>query len=319
MTPTGDSLTARFAVPEVTERLYIAVDSQARRHMLIPLEDNQGDFNDDQSRGISVETRALVLKDRNMQRYIDIICRDTPGHDAFDVIGGELATGLASSGLAPARIVSLTLAKWRRFWGNAPRQILSREEQIGLFAEIWFLSEWLIPYVGADEAVARWRGPYGTRHDFEWAGRSVEVKATSSTRGRIHRINGLDQLTPPENGRLNLFSIQVREEDGAENTLFRIVTACRSKLESSPEAMDRFESALIQTGYSIVHEGEYTKLRLRIVDGALFRVEDDFPRITRNSFATGVPSGIEHVDYEVSLNGFDRLIVASQPVSVTEL
>lgn len=208
-------------------------------------------------------------------------------------------------------IVELVLAKWRRFWGELPRQMLSREEQLGLFAELWFLSTWLATHIGVSRAVFPWRGPFGARHDFEWIGRSIEVKATTSVRGRIHRINGLDQLAPPENGDLMLFSLRLREEAGASNTLPGLVAACRSLMELEPDTLDRFEAALAQANYSPAYEDEYAKLKLRVIDECLFRVEQDFPRITVASFREGVPSGVERVEYEVNLGGCEHLLIAT--------
>jgi hypothetical protein len=49
------------------------------------------------------------------------------------------------------------------------------------------------------------------------------------------------------------------------------------------------------------------------VDSALYRVEDDFPRITPDVFAGGVPGGVEEVGYTINLSGFDTLIYARDP------
>jgi hypothetical protein len=311
--PSGESLTARFAIPTVTERLLAAIDADGQRHLLVPLQANDEELRDAQSRGVSVATRELTVRDRGTGRYLDFECHDAAGHEAFDLIGGELAEGLKSEGAKPAVLAGRVLAKWRRFWGQSPWQILSREEQLGLFAELWFLSVWLIPRVGISKALAGWRGPLGARHDFEWPGKSVEVKATTSTRGRVHRINGLDQLAPPEKGELLLFSLRLREEGGASNTLTGLVASCRTLMESDAEALSGFESALVQVGYSSAHEEEYAKVKLRIADEGLFRVQENFPRLTQASFAGGVPSGVERVEYAINLAGFDHLRVANMP------
>jgi hypothetical protein len=311
--PSGESLTARFAIPTVTERLLAAIDSDGRRHLLVPLKPGNEELRDAQSRGVSVATRELTVRDRGTARYLDFECHDAAGHEAFDLIGGELAEGLKSEGAKPAVLAARVLAKWRRFWGQSPWQILLREEQLGLFAELWFLSVWLIPRAGISKSLTGWRGPLGARHDFEWAGKSVEVKATTSTRGRVHRINGLDQLAPPENGALMFFSLRLREEGGASNTLPGLVASCRSLLEADAEALNRFESALAQVGYSPAHEEEYARVKLRIADEGLFRVQENFPRLTQASFASGVPAGVERVEYEINLAGFDHLRIAAKP------
>lgn len=317
--PMGESLTARLAVPGVTNRLLAALDSESRRHLLIQLQPDEVELHDDQSRGVSVTTRELVVHEHGSGRYLDICCNDASGYNALDLIGSEIAGGLDVSGTTPARIVELVLAKWRRFWGELPRQMLSREEQLGLFAELWFLSIWMASLIGTSEAVIRWRGPFSARHDFEWPGRSIEVKATTSVRGRIHRINGLDQLTPPVNGDLLLFSLRLREEAGASNTLPGLITVCRAQMELEPDTLDRFEAALAQANYSPAYEEEYAKLKLRVVDEGLFRVEQDFPRITAASFESGVPSGVERVEYEVNLGGCNHLLIATNAATLSIL
>lgn len=311
--PIGDRLAARLGVPEITERLQCALDSNHHRHLLIALTPSEEELNDTQTRGISVLTRELVTQGNEATRYLDIECQDAAGHAALDIIGGELAGQLAQEDKPPKEIVERVLAKWRRFWGEVPKNLLSREELLGLFAELWFLTLWLLPKVGAERAVERWRGPFGARHDFEWQGKSIEVKAASSTRGRIHYINGIEQLAPPENGELLLFSVGVREEAGAARTLPGIIDVCRSLLTSNPEALSRFEIGLARIGYSPAHDDEYAKTPLRVVEEALFAVRDDFPRVTENEFAAGIPIGVEAFHYEINLNAFDHLRVAKSP------
>lgn len=314
--PVGENLTARAAISGVTDRLLCALDSEGKRHLLIALRTDEEGLRDTRSRGVSVLTRDLVVRGESAARYLDIQCLDTAGHTAFDLIGGELAEELAHPNSEPAGVVRRVLARWRRFWGQLPQSLLSREELLGLFGELWFLSRWLLPCYGVAEAVQRWRGPFGARHDFEWELKSVEVKATTSERGRIHHINGLEQLCPPEQGELLFFSLRLREEAGATNTLPSLIADTRRQLESDDEALSRFETALAQVGYSPVHDDEYSRVHLRVVDEGLYAVQEDFPRLTPAQFNGDVPPGVEGVDYEINLNTFDHLCVAKSPADV---
>lgn len=315
----GETLWARRATPDLTERLVAAIDADGKRHLLIPLSPTEEGVEDSQSRGIEVATRVLAMLSQTPCRYLDITCQDATGHQAFDLIGGELAERLAANVETAAEIVSRVIAKWRRFWGQTPKQILSRERQIGLFAEIWFLTHWLLPRFGTTESVSRWRGPFGSRHDFEWPERSVEVKATTTTKGCIHRINGLDQLAPPDKGTLFFFSLQLREEAGAENTLPSVITACLAKMLDDPNATGIFENTLLRAEYSPTHEDEYKKLKLRVVAQGLYTVCNDFPKLTRASFPNGIPSGIEHIEYDINLDSVSHLCVARQPAEASAL
>lgn len=315
----GLNLWARRAVPDVTSRLLSAVDPDGQRHLMIRLDVGDSDLTDSQSRGLEVTTRELTIRGQESGRYLDIVCRDKAGHETFDLIGGELAERLAACREQPHESVLGVLAKWRRFWGKVPQDMLSREQQLGLFAELWFLSVWLVQRVRAAEAVERWRGPFGARHDFEWLKHSVEVKGTASTRGPVHRIHGIDQLALPEHGNLLLFSLRVREEAGATNSLPAVITMCRHQISHEEEVLSKFESALMRAGYSVAHEEAYRNIRFRIVEEGLYAVRDDFPRLTPSQIFTGVPAGIEHVDYDINLGGFQHLRIAQSAAEVFDL
>lgn len=310
--PQGETLWARRAAPEITERLIAGLDADNRRHFLILLSREEKGIDDRKSRGVEVATRELRVPGHETGQYLDVTCLDSAGYDVFDLIGGELADRLASGRETAPEVTARVLAKWRRFWGQLALKTLSLESQLGLFGELWFLSVWLAKPAGAATAVTRWRGPFGARHDFEWAGRSVEVKTTESSRGRIHRINGLDQLLPPENGDLLFFSLRVREEAGATNSLPILVEKCRALLTPYPDALGQFESAIVETGYSSLHADEYAKLHLRVAHEGLYWVDANFPRLT-TTVLKNVPAGIERVEYEINLAGCDELLVAPNP------
>jgi hypothetical protein len=314
--PRGDELTARLAIPDVSDRILAAIDASHRRHLLIVLTPDDAELRDSQSRGLGVTTSNLAVSGRAPTRYLDIACRDSAGHDALDIIGGELGQRLAAGTETPQECVSRVLAKWRRFWGQVPQSILAREEVLGLFAELWFLCFWLVPRVGPMEAVRRWRGPSGARHDFEWQRCSVEAKATTSVRGIVHSINGIEQLAPPEEGDLLLFSMRLREEGGATNSLPTLIDTSRTLLTGDESALAGLESRLNRAGYSPFHEDEYAKTKLRVVEEAVYRVDSDFPRITPSTVGGALPSGVEYVTYDINLSGFGHLIVAREPVGL---
>lgn len=309
----GDILLVRRAAPEQIDRLFVGIDAQSQRHVLIKLLESDLDLEDQQTRGVRVATRELGGEGHEPGRYLDLVCQDPSGHPAFDLIGGEIADRLIA-GADPAPLaVAKVIGKWRRFWGQVPRSMLSTSEQLGLFAELWFLKTWLATRVPIAEAIERWRGPLGSRHDFEWTGRSVEVKATTSTRGAIHRINGVDQLEPPEQGGLFLFSLRLREEAGAENTLPALIRICQQAVSDDADAASVLDSRLARAGYSPAHDSEYAKMHLRVVGEGLYRVTTEFPRVVPSSFTAGVPLGVERIEYEINLSGFDHLRVAERP------
>lgn len=303
--PHGETLTARYAIPETTERLLAALDADARRHLLIELREGDEPLSDSDSRGLRIATRELAIPGHAAGSYIDLACVDPQGYAALDVIGGEVGEGLAQLGADPALIVSRVLAKWRRFWGHAPTSLLPLEKQIGLFAELWFLLWWMLPATNAATATQRWRGPYGARHDFEWLGRSIEVKASSTVDREIFRIHGLEQLDPPQPGDLFLFGLRVREEAGASHNLVTVVDQIRLALAPDASSLDLFESALSRAGYTPLHEPDYSRVHWRVVSERFYFVDAAFPKLTPASLLGGeAPAGVIDVSYSIDLTAY---------------
>ncbi len=310
--PKGERISAILVSPEASKRLYAGFDSNKKRHFLILLNGNDESYQDLQSRGFSVVTRELIIKNSVAKRYVDIICNDNAGHIIFDVMGSEIAEKL-DKGYNMGEVIKSVIDKWRNFWGKPLNEFLSHNKIIGLFAELWFLGHWLLPNLNKLEAINRWRGPLLSRHDFEWLGKSVEVKSTTNVRSRIHKIHGIDQLSPPENGELFLFSLRLREEQGGDKTLPDIIALCRGLLKEDIDALSKFENMLSIAGYSPIHDEEYLKFRFRIVDEKLYDVTDEFPRLINESFINGVPSGVGTIEYFINLDGYDNLCVANSP------
>ncbi|MGC7845709.1 PD-(D/E)XK motif protein [Desulforudis sp. 1088] len=301
-------LNAKPVTPGI--ELFLAVDHEGYRHALLLLESFEQAFVDDRSRGLTVRGRGLEVEGQSGRPFLDIVCTDRNGHDAFNLVIAEILQRLAA-GDSAADAVRLTLARWRRFWGGSPGAGLSREQVRGLFGELWFLLVWLIPH-GLDN-VRHWTGPTGARHDFQWPVFSVEVKTTESIRGHVHRINGLDQLDPPDNGILYLFSLRVREEASSSNSLVTAVNGIMDALSGNPILLDLFEDRLARAGYSPVQADRYSQIRFRLVGERLYRVDSGFPRLSTASFGGGLPRGVERVEYDINLETCPDLLVGRSP------
>ena len=286
--------------PDLSERLIGGISRTGMRGLVIARRDGEETLSDAKSRGLSVRTEQLTEGSQTTE-YVSIGCLGATGHPLFDLIAMDLAAALQSTD--PATAVTRVLGKWRRFWGQAPRSMMGREEQLGLFAELWFLLHWMFPAVGIGTAMKRWRGPIGARRDFEWAGHAIEVKSSTIVRGPLFRINSIDQLEAGTDN-LWLFGLRVREDGSSPLNLPDLVNACLTTLGADPDYQMRFESMLARSGYSRIYESEYRLLLLRIVDAKLYEVSDDFPKITADSFANGIPSGVNEVSYTIDLSGF---------------
>lgn len=315
--PVGEIYVARCGFAEITDVVLAAIDSSGSRHFLIPLESTDDFIQDRRSRGISVNVKNLHIRGDSREpselRYIDIRLEEDSEREMFDIIGRQIALTLRQENRPRSDSVRAVLARWRHFWGTATSSALSREEVVGLFSELWFMTRWILP-VASSVLVYGWRGPSGGRHDFEWKNASVEVKGTTVTEGIKHWVNGMDQLAPPDNGRLYLFSLKMREENGATNTLPGMIRSCMQMIGDDVELAEFVEETIARTGYSPAHDDIYERLKFRVTDEALYEVRGRFPRITSASFPEGEPNGVERIQYQINLEGYDDLIVATKPV-----
>jgi hypothetical protein len=131
---------------------------------------------------------------------------------------------------------------------------------------------------------------------------SVEVKTAACTPGTIpvHTITSLDQLDMPEVGQLYLFSFHVVDDALAANSLPLLVEQVFTTLSSDPDALVFFSERLAKVGYNPADGARYLR-PLRVVSEGLYRVDESFPRLTRESFGSGLPPGIAEVSYTLSM------------------
>lgn len=287
----------------------LAVDHESVPHLLVA-HAAKSDVRDDRSRGIRVVSHPLRVEGRPQAPFIDVISTDPASRQMFQLVTTEIVKAVRT-GIAPADAVESTLARWRRFWASVPEAGLTLDQIRGLFGELWFLRFWLMPRDVMH--VNHWRGPEGARHDFQWPGHAVESKATNSVRGHVHRINGVDQLTPPDGGTLHVFSLRVRDEPSSMNSLVALIEQVRDAVAGKPALADRFDLGLARAGYSPAHADRYREPRFFITDERLYRVGDGFPRLSKESFVHGLPPGIERVEYDLNLEAADAFCVSRRP------
>src|SRR5205823_6466872 len=116
---------------------------------------------------------------------------------------------------------------------------------------------WLAAWIGVPAAIKVWRGPFGSRHDFEGKSASVEVKTTTARDSRVHHIHGIDQLAKPEQGGLLFFSLAVQREGGATNSIVILIDAIRALLRADPDLASEFNTAISRAGYSDAFRKHY--------------------------------------------------------------
>jgi hypothetical protein len=230
---------------------------------------------------------CLVLKD---QLYLEI----------FATLANDIVERLLLIEDEPTAVRALLsrLSTWQRFLEKFGIDLLTVEEQAGLFAELLMLETELVPILGATAAVRSWRGPFGEPHDFRWGETAVEVKATTGRDPTAFHVANLQQLDQGAAERLFLVHVKLLSDTASGLSLPDLVARVRATLASvDPSAASEFGASLQEAGFLDVQADAYRGRRLGVHACRWFEVIDGFPRLT----AASVPDGIQTARCSVSL------------------
>jgi hypothetical protein len=307
---TPDTNRALEAVPVSGDEVWAAVDYEGRRHLLLQVPDGT-EAPSTTTQGLQVNVARHQVEGRGPAEYLDLRCLSDDVAATFTAVAADI--GADASHVPQAERVSAVvsaLSRWQWFWGIEPGA-LSAQDALGLFAELWFLHRWT---AGGPTVIDAWTASVGSRHDFQWPDRSVEVKAAArrADGAVLHRVSHLDQLADPEQGQLFLFSLHVVHDQIAHNNLPDLVDRIASALRGAPQARDDFARKLGRRGYSPAHAHRYDT-PYRILAERLYKVVPGFPRLTAGSFVGGMPAGVTDVSYVIDLAVCGPWLVASAP------
>lgn len=188
--------------------------------------------------------------------------------------------------------------RWHKLLQSGRDKRLTDEEQRGLIGELLMLEEYLLPVLGAMDAVRCWTGPLDAPHDFQVSRISVEAKARSSSAPHIS-ISSEFQLDVSFAHTLFLYVAQVAlASKGTANACTLTDVAKRTRSEIADDdlvAVELFEERLEAVGFDWTDD--YSGQLWIIAGDSLYEVREGFPRITSSMFPTGVGS----VRYSISL------------------
>ncbi|MHB8450572.1 MAG: PD-(D/E)XK motif protein [Mycobacteriales bacterium] len=307
---TPDNPLQLAAAPMAAGDTWVAIDHEGLRHLLLQV---PGDTKAPPTvtRGLRVTVARHQVQGAEPADYLDLVCLSDDLAPTFTAVAADIGNeaGAADSTDRGSAVAS-ALARWQWFWGIESDR-LTEQDALGLFAELWFLHRW---QGGGRSTIDAWTASTGSRHDFQWPERSVEVKATSrrADGAVLHRIQHLDQLADPEQGDLYLFSLRVVRDELAHNTLPDIVDRVTEGLRGDAQSKEDLARKLVQRGYSPAfrrhHETPY-----RVLDEQMYRVGPGFPRLTASSFTGGLPSGVGAISYMLDMAACDDCLVATGP------
>jgi hypothetical protein len=185
-------------------------------------------------------------------------------------------------------------------WANflkPSRTGLTRSEFVGLFGELYVLSEHLMPALPVADAIKAWGGPDGKKQDFVLGDSAIEVKTTLSGEQQTIRISSLDQLDK-ETDRLFLARIVAAPaQDGSGLSLGALYSKCLNEVGHDVAAESNFLQK-VSPLYGKASESQI-KDNFHILNVSLFEVNDRFPKLSRSD----VDPTIRDAKYDINVSG----------------
>jgi hypothetical protein len=233
--------------------------------------------------------------------------------DVFEVLAADIVDFVRS---APTAIAAISeAAKRLETWQaclRSRKQVLSREEQIGLMGELTML-RMLAAEIGYRLAVECWEGPLDGIHDFSRLGIALEVKTELGGSKLLH-VSHLAQLEAI--GLQALVIARVRFREGSDGkSISDAVREIRDEIsQTEAAAAPIFDEKILRVGYLDVDKDSYEALRFVPVDAHGIVVRDDFPRLTPLSVPPGIVDGSYAIDerqvanFRVNSDEFHRIL-----------
>ena len=277
--------------------LHIGIDpSRERRILILEIESSRKIAVKDLPTWQGVELQLMPFTDRKKALALRLI--DNKSKDIFNALIRDLDQSLTEAiTLEEALALFINrLERWRLFFERYGLSILGPEAQRGLFGELYFLKEHILPHTECTRALHFWRGHSRKHHDFSFVNGNVEVKTTIKKEHKTVVINSEKQLDNAGLGSLCLYCLAMNASENKGCTLPQMVRKIREAIGNAPGGNSLFTQHLSHAGYIDEHEDHYAGIGYLAKKEYFFRVEKGFPRII------DPPKGVGDVRYSIVLS-----------------
>jgi hypothetical protein len=270
-------------------KIYAAISAEGNRTLLVisPAEPPKiTEFDAVSVRFLTHENKtwatSFILQYSNFDSEFATLCADMCQEVA---LSRDSSTALANQYAA--------YESWLDFYKRS--SIFNLEKARGLFGELKFITEQLVPTYSAESILDSWQGPLGGYQDFVLENaRAVEIKTVNPSTTDV-LISSEHQLS--YSGDLTLAVYRILTLDGAGNgeTLNELVNRFENGL-TGPQRK-RFTDLIATTGYKpglkVSNERKFEVQEIKFFNTKL----NDFPRLTESN----LPAGIRKVKYRIAL------------------
>lgn len=178
----ADEWVVRRLNPDSAADIRLGLDGSTRNRTLLVRVANSaisGSVEYPSSRGFQVREISLGDTPRT-HTNLGVLLTDASFTDIFTVLVQDVSKRLSVVSSDAEAVLELIdrLRAWQGFMQQAGAEGLRTEQQRGLYGELYFLREHLLPRLGREVTIGAWVGPLGGYQDFQWSGRACEVKTS---------------------------------------------------------------------------------------------------------------------------------------------
>lgn len=192
--------------------------------------------------------------------------------------------------------LSIALERWSRFFSLRGSIKLSREEQLGLYGELWMMRGMLKNDIGF-QSMGYWKGPYQNVFDFSLDSMGIEIKTTASKRPyRVYISNEVQLNERLAGGNLVLGFVAVQPNDSSGETLGDAVKEIEEYVKHDVTAYNLFRDKIFGCGLGVPYIDSYMT-RYIVKEYAFYYVQEGFPRI----LSENMPRGLGDISYSLDI------------------
>lgn len=262
--------------------------------------------------GLLIKFNSLSLEDEivNQLKGITIISRlkEDGSTDIFYILNNNsewemfvalcqdlLTTSDSSTNERELFLVLMSrLKRWQIFLSQNSTRELSERKQMGLFAELLILRDYVIPKFGTSNSITSWTGPQFDKQDFSFDGFFIEVKSFVSSKSAIVQISSLHQLLNTIKP-LYMTVIGLSRNENGRSIVDLIFDISALTIKVASNCNEVFESKLAEYGY--IHGFTIPPFYAFNCDNIqAFTIVDSFPRITPATVANQIISAEYKID-----------------------
>jgi len=223
---------------------------------------------------------TLLSVDKEMKEKFAIVAKDIAYHCENDP-DSEIFIN------AQTRIES-----WANFL-KPTRKGLSQSEFVGLWGELYTISEILMEHHKPVDAIRFWIGPEGKKQDITLNSIAIEIKTSMSGSSNKINISSLDQLETIVD---KLYLLHINASPSSDDIGFSLeyfYKKCMKALSEELTAQRMFLNKLSKLYFKATEEQLKEYYSIHSIN--LFDVQDEFPMIRRSD----ISPGIANAKYEI--------------------